>query len=303
MRPGLLNAMLLIFMLAGMEFAQSAAAVSAGSGWGGRDGGALELSCAANPTEVRRGETVVWNVTLCNPVPNTLKNVFLEVDFDGYIEPLAASMMPSETGIWRFEEMEAGSCRNLELVARVPKEDRSFVMSRSISGEGVVSISEEYSTGEEPYEIQCILSARGEGMNEPVRNSTVVAVLGEAGSKVRVRETGSGNYSSMKVVRVDLGDKSIEVARNVSAKYHPFDLGLGGERAANYTTPWFETVSFRSELGNFTNLSTRNATVLDRWFRARLDEKGTFLLTDQSFGGSVNSAGSGAASASESSAL
>jgi len=299
MRPSLLNGMLLIFLLAGVQFDRGAAAVPA---WAESDG-ALELYCNASAMEARRGETVAMNVTLCNPGPKTMKNVVLEVDFDGDIEPIASSLRPSGDGVWRFGDMEAGSCRNLELVARVPKQDRSFVMSRSISGEGFVSLSEEYSTEEEPYEIGCIFTARGEGMKEPVRNSTVVSVRGEAGSEVRVLETGSGNYSSMETVRVDLGDKSIEVARNVSARYHPFDIGPGGERPFNYTSPWFETVSFRSGLGNFTNQSAMNATVLDHWFRARLDENGTFILTDQSFRGSLNSAGSCASSGTNSSAL
>jgi uncharacterized repeat protein (TIGR01451 family) len=303
MKLKVLEATLLIILFSASFQSAGDPAPAAGSGWEGDDGAALKLSCAANPAEVRRGETVVWNVTLCNSGPNTLNNVFLEVDLDGHIEPVASSPPPSGVGVWRFEEMGAGSCRKIELVARVPEQDRCFVMSRSISGEGFVSLSEEYSTEEEPYEIRCGLSAWIEGMNEPVRNSTVVAVLGEEGAEVRVQEKGSGNYSSIETVRVDLGSKSIEVARNVSARYHGFDLGIGGERSANYTSPWFETVSFRSEPGNFTNLSTRNATVLDRWFCARLDENGTFLLTDQSFRGSFSSTGSGAASASESSAL
>jgi hypothetical protein len=281
MRTSLLNGMLLIFLLVGAEFAQGVAAVPSMGGWSGENDGALVLFCDANPTEVRRGETVFWNVTLCNCGPGTVKNASLEVDFDAYVEPVAASQIPSEAKVWRFGEIGAKSCRSLELVARVPKQDRSFVMSRSISGEGFVSLSEEYSTEEEAYEIRCDISARGEGMSDPVRNSTVVSVLGEAGSEVRVQERGSGNYSIREMVRVDQGDESIEVARNVSATYHPFNFS--GLRSTNYTTPWFEMVSLRSELGNFTNQSARNATVLDHCYRAKLDENGTFLLMNQSF--------------------
>ena len=225
MRQSLLNVMLLIFLMAGTEFAQGAAALPAREGG---DGAALKLCCDANPTEVRRGETVSWNVTLCNPGPGTVKNVSLEIEFDGPIEPVAASMMPSVVGVWRFEEIGAGSCRKIELVARVPKQDRSFVMSRSISGEGFVSLTEEYSTDEEPYEIRCDVSAWIDGVDEPVENSTIVAVLGEEGAEVRVQEKGSGNYSSVETVRVDRGDKSIEMARNASAVFHPFDLCIGG---------------------------------------------------------------------------
>jgi len=283
MRLCILNVTLLIFLLAGTECAQDAAAVPTRGGWEGENDGALVMFCDANPTEVRRGETVTWNVTLCNPGPRAVRNLSLEIDFDEYVVPVAASQIPSESGVWRFDEIGAKSCRSLELVARVPKQDRSFVMSRSISGEGFVSLSEEYSTEEEAYEIRCNISARGERMNDPVRNSTVVSVLGEAGSEVRVQERGSGNYSSMETVRADQGNKSVEVARNVSATYHPFDLGFGGVRSCNYTSPWSGMLTLRNELGTFTNQSVRNATVLDHWIRARLDDNGTFLLTDQSF--------------------
>jgi len=273
---------LLIFLFSASFQSAGDPAQAAVSGLDRGGEGPLELSCDVNPVEVRRGETVSWNVTLCNPGPGTVKNVFLEVDFDGHIEPVAASMMPSEAGVWRFEEMEAGSCRKIELVARVPEQDRSFVMSRSISGEGFVSLTEDYTTGKEPYEIRCDVSAWIEGMNEPVKNSTVVAVLGEAGAEVRVRETGSGNYSSTEMVRVDKGNGSIEVFRNVSAEHSPFNLSLGENRSANYTTPWVEMFYVRNWIsGNFTNQSKRNATVLDHWSYAKLDENGTVFMSGE----------------------
>lgn len=277
-----LSATLLIFLLAGIQSALGDVLVPAS---GGRDGGdktALELSCAANPSEVRRGETVTWNVTLCNPTPKPMTNVFLEVDFDSDVEPVASSMKPSEARIWKFEEIGARNCASLALMVRVPKPARSFMMSRSISGEGFVSLSEEYSTKEKPYEIRCDISAWVEGINEPVRNSTTVTVLGEAGTEVSVRERGSGNYSSQEEVRFDAGERSIEVTRNVSAAHRPFNLSLGENRSANYTSPWFEMIDVRNELaGNFTNQSQRNATVLDLWSYIKLDENGTVLISGE----------------------
>lgn len=276
-----LLAAVLIFLLAvGGEFAQGNVAVPAGSGRDGGDDGALELSCAVNPMEVRRGETVTLNVTLCNAGSRPMKSVFLGVDFDADLEPVAASMRPTEAWVWKIDEIEAESCANLALAVRVPELERRFTMSRSIIGEGFVSLSEEYSTKEEPYEIRCDLSAWAEGMDEPVRNSTLIAVLGEGGSEVRVREIGSGNYSSSEEVWVDLGDKSIEVSRNVSAEHRPFNLSLGANRSANYASPWFEMIDVRNMLfGNFTNRSTKNAFVLDHWSYAKLDENGTVLIT------------------------
>jgi hypothetical protein len=282
MRLSFLDAMLLIFLLASIQFAQGDAAVPAEGGWVGGDETGFDLNCIATPEEVRRGETVTMNVTLCNPGPEMMKNVFLEVDFDADVEPLAFSMMPSEGRVWKFEEIGARDCANLALVVRVPKPERSFIMSRSISGEGFVSLSEEYSTGEVPYEIRCDISAWAGGTNEPARNSTLIAVLGEAGAEVSVREMGSGNYSSDEEVRVDLGDKSIEVARNVSANHRPFNLSLGENWSANYTSTWFEMIAFRNELaGNFTNLSHWNATVLNHWSYTKLDENGTVLISGE----------------------
>jgi hypothetical protein len=283
MRLKFLEATLLIFLLTvGAQFALGDVAVPARSGWDGGESSALELSCSANPMEVKRGETVTVNVTLCNPGPRPMTSVFLEVDFDADVEPVAASMRPYETGVWKFEEIEARSCASLTLVVRVPKATRSFAMSRSISGEGFVSLSEDYSTGEEPYEIRCDVSAWAGGINEPVRNSTGVAVLGEAGAGVSVREIGSGNYSSQEMVKVDKGNGSIEVSRNVSAAYRPFNLSLGENRSANCTSSWFEMIDVRNLLDeNFTNRSTTNATVLEHWYYAKLDENGTVLISGE----------------------
>ena len=277
-----LSATLLIFLLAGIQSALGDVPVPARGGWDGGDKTALELNCNAAPGEVRRGETVTWNVTLCNPNLRPMINVFLEIDFDADVEPVAYSMKPSEARIWKFEEIGARNCANLTLVVRVPRPARSFQMSRSISGEGFVSLSEEYSTKEEPYDIRCDLSAWVEGKNELVRNSTAVTVLGEAGTELSVRERGSGNYSSQEKVSFDAGERSIEVARNVSAAHSSFNLSLGENRSANYTSPWFEMIDVRNGLaGNFTNQSQRNATVLDLWSYIRLDENGTVLISGE----------------------
>ncbi len=281
MRLKFLEATLLIFLLAaGVQFALGDLALPAKSGWEGGEKSALELSCSANPMEVSRGETVTMNVTLCNPGPAPMRGVSLEVDFDAEVEPVAFSIRPSEAGVWKFEEIGAQSCASLTLVVRVPRPERSFSMSRSISGEGFVSLSEDYSTGVEAYEIRCDLSAWAEGMNEPIRNSTSIAVLGEAGAEVNVREMGRGNYSSLEMIRVDKANGSIEVSRNVSAAYRPFNLSLGEKRSANYSSPWLEMIVFRNELaGNFTNRSQTNATVLDHWYYAKLDQNGTVLIS------------------------
>ncbi len=244
--PLVLSVTLLIILLAQESLlASSYAPLPVGNGWDGDYNSALELRCAADPKEVKSGETFTMNVTLCNLAPKPMTSVFLEVDFDANVEPMAATMMPSEAWIWKFEEMCAGSCASLALKVRVPKPQRSFTMSRSISGEGYVSLSEDFSTKEEPYEIGCDVSAWTGGMNEPVRNSTIVAVLGEPGTEVSVREMGSGNYTSQEEVRFDSEDKSIEVARN------------------------------------FTNQSQRNASVLDQWSYIKLDENGTVLISGE----------------------
>ncbi len=284
MRLNLLLATLLISLLAGFQSGSGdlAAPVRGGGDEDGEAeaGASLELICSADPTEVVRGDLVTWNATLCNPGPKAMQNVFLKADFDSAVEPVAFSASPSEALVWSLGEMGAESCAGLSLVVRVPRPERRFTMSRSVSGEGFVSLSEDYSTAEEAYEIGCDFSAWAEGMGRPIRSSTVVAVLEEAGAEVIVREMGSGDYSSREEVRVDSRNNSVEVFRNLSAASGPFNLSLGDRRSANYTSPWFEMIAFRNEFAlNFTNQSRRNATFLDCWCYAKLDQMGTVLIS------------------------
>lgn len=244
---------------------------------GGGDG-LLEVSSTPNPLEVRRGETVTWNVTINNPTSKPVRGLFIKVVFDPEVEVLAASIPPSSAALFRLEEVGARSSATLSLVVRVPRSERIFSMSRSIRGEGFVSLSEEYSTVEEPYEIRCLVSAWAEGMDWQVRNTSALAVLGEEGQVVRVRETGSGNYSSSEEVRVDERNRSIEIERNVSADHRPFDLYHPVEGARNGTTLWSEMIELRNDLVEYTSyFDERNATHLQRWYHAILHQNGTVV--------------------------
>lgn len=281
MKLNLLLATLLISLLAGLQSGSGDLAAQSGGGNAvGEASASLELVCSADPTVVDRGDAVTWNATICNPGPKPMKNVFLKADFDSAVEPVAFSASPSEGLVWSFGDMGAESCTSLSLVVRVPRPERGFTMSRCVSGEGFVSLSEDYSTAEEAYEIGCDFSAWAEGMGRPVRSSAFVAVRGEAGAQVSVREMGSGNYSGREEVRVDSRNNSVEVFRNLSAASRPFNLSLGDKRSANYTSPWFEMIAFRNEFaGNFTHQSRRNATFLDSWYYAKLDQVGTVLIS------------------------
>lgn len=129
--------------------------VAEGSGRIGGGDGTLELLSSPNPTEVRRGETVTWDLTVNNPTSKPVENVSLKVNFDPPIEAVASSISPSSPSIFNFEKVGAGSSATLALVVRVPRSERSFSMNRNITGVGFVRLSEDYSTEEEDYEIRC----------------------------------------------------------------------------------------------------------------------------------------------------
>jgi len=274
----LLSATFLISLLIAAVSALTGPGSAEGGGRMGGGDGLLEVSSSPNPTQVRRGETVTWNVTINNPGSKPVKSLFIKVVFDPEVEVLAASIPPSSAALFKLEEVGARSSATLSLVVRAPRSERIFAMSRSIKGEGFVSLSEEYSTIEEPYEIRCLVSAWAEGIGRPVRNSSALAVLGEEGAMVRVREMGSGNYSSSEEVRVDERNRSIEIARNVSADYRPFDLDLRMEGSRNGSSLWSEMIELRNDLARDTSyFGERNATHLDRWYHAILQRNGTVV--------------------------
>jgi len=290
--PGLLSTTVLILLFAGLVASIPAAGDAAAGDGRMEDGdGGLKISSAPSPTEVSRGETITWNVTIHNPASKPVKDVFLMVAFDAEVEPVEASIAPapssapSSASIFRFQEVAARSFATLSLVVRVPRPERSFVMSRSITGEGFVSVSEEYSTRKEPYEIRCEVAAWEEGTPGVVRNTSVVSVLGEEGAVVKVQETGSGEYSSREEVRVDEGMRSIEISRDVSAEHRPFALDLLGDGLGNRTSLWSEMIDLRNYIvGDFSRFGRGNATFLDGCYYAKLDRNGTVISSGEGFG-------------------
>lgn len=234
------------------------------------------LSIYADPQEVRRGETVAVNVTLCNRGTEPMKDVFIDVDILGEVE----EVIPT-TSLWRFDELEGGVCANLSLAALVPRSERRFVMESFVSGEGFVNLSEDYSTAEEASIIECNVTAWAEGMDEPLRNSTVVTVIGGEGAELRIREMGIGNYSSHETASVDGGNGSIEVARNVSMACCLLNWSLR-EKRFGLTAPWFGVIDARNPLAD--NLSIRSQMdgyAMNRWYRAKLDDNETILISGE----------------------
>lgn len=254
--------------------------VAEGSGRMGGGDGSLELLSTPSPAEVRRGETVTWNLTVKNPTSEPVENVSLKVTFDPPVEAVASSISPSSPSIFSFEEVGAESSITLAPLVRVPRSERIFPMSRTITGVGFVSVSEDYSTEDEAYEIRCEAAVWAERMEGLVENSSSIAVLGEAGAAVRVREMGSGEYSSQEAVRVDRGNGSIELSRNISAEHRPSGLDHLGEGYPNRTNLWFEMIDLLNDgAGEFSRLGHVNATILDRWYYAKLDGNGTILIS------------------------
>ena len=118
-------------------------------------------------------------------------------------------------------------------------------------------------------------------MDEPLRNSTFITVIGGEGAELRIREMGIGNYSSHEVASVDGGNGSIEVARNVSMACCPLNWSLG-EKRFGLTTPWFGVIDARNPLAD--NLSIRSQMdgyAMNRWYYAKLDDNETILISGE----------------------
>ncbi|MDF0590676.1 hypothetical protein [Candidatus Methanocrinis natronophilus] len=116
----------------------------------------------------------------------------MKVTFHPPVEAVASSISPSSPSIFSFEEVGAESSITLNLQVRVRRSERSFSMSRTNTGVEFVSVSENYSTEGEDYEIRCEAAAWAEGMGGLVESASSIGVLGEAGDASRVREMGSG---------------------------------------------------------------------------------------------------------------
>ncbi|HII07014.1 MAG TPA: DUF11 domain-containing protein, partial [Methanotrichaceae archaeon] len=239
---------------------------------------------------VNPGETLNYTISLWNGGSTYVTNVTVRDVFDGKVEEISTSPPPDPDGIWRFDEIENGSSKNITLKVRVPEtQDFEFSMNQGVSGEGFVNVANDYKTSPPSYTItnRVYVTFSSENVNATgmVSDSKSVDVV-RTGTELSIREHGSGTYDGEGEIELLTEKKSISSNKEVSATYGTTALGLYQNRSVTYSSRWTEEAKAKNRItGTSVSESYRYATSIDRESRINLDKSETSMDVNSEFDG------------------
>lgn len=246
----------------------------------------LNVNKTAKQKAVRRGEEVAYFIKVCNSGGESATNVTVRDVFSSRVELVYASPQFQEgTGTWHFDSLEPGECVELVLVVRVPREDVLFTSEQKINGSGFLRVSRDYTTSLVPYELTNTVFVTSD--QEPNRSAAEkVAVIGEAGTDLMIREHGSGSYESVEQLRYLSTNKSLELDRLLEAHHQPTSFQLPGNRSESFSSRWSEFLRARNGItASSFRESYRNAVSLVLDDDIHLDENGSDIRLNSDFHG------------------
>jgi len=259
----------------------------------------LIVTKTADKESVERGKKVKYSIEVHNiyAVEN-LNEVTVKDAFSRDVEFITAEPAPVQKYdegdslreiVWIFDQIKPGDFEDITLEVLVPEmQDFEFGMEQSVSGEGFVNAANDYSTTSPNYNLNNVVIVTAvNDTNVAIKASDSANVeVTDPGTELSTREHGSGSYESEDLVTVKTEDKSIEMAKDVSATFATTALGLYNNRSVTYSSRWTETACGKNRItGTTMSEAYRYATAIDRDSYFKLDETGTSMAFDSEFEG------------------
>jgi uncharacterized repeat protein (TIGR01451 family) len=246
----------------------------------------LNVSKEADRNTVKRGENITYTITICNAGSLPLDDVIAWDALDSQVILLSSSMQTEEDGKWHLGTLAPGECAVITLMVQVPKTNLKFDMTSSVSGDGYVNVADDYSTTLPQFVIKNTVRALSSSTKKQIQDTSLVTVLGEAGTELSSREHGSGLYQSDEKLCMITENKSIQMNKSVTARLQPVVLRLYDRRTVNSSSPWTERTQARNHItgtsmtGSFTN--ARNISLESH---IKLDENESVMEQSSEFDG------------------
>ena len=247
-----------------------------------------ELNKTASSSTVLPGGIITYTINYRNEDSNTIFDVVITESYPPGTIFISASP-PPDSGTenrWTIGDLPAGASGTITIEVRAPDEAKiKFFMEQSAKGVGFVRTYKDLNTGREPQVLTNQVSMTGRGISGQFAISRVT-ISGEAGTRIAMRESGSGSYAREEQMRYLRENRSIKDASNLSVSYQATKFQLPGTKSINYTSKWTDREKAKNYVtSESVEESYRYATKIQKEGEIELDRNGTSMTTDSQFEG------------------
>jgi len=248
----------------------------------------VELNKTASASTVAPGGTITYTITYRNRGSNVISDVVIVESYPPGTIFISASP-PPDSGTenrWTIGDLPAGASGTITIAVRAPDEAKiKFFMEQSAKGLGFVRTYKDLNTGREPQVLTNQVIMTGRGITGQFAVSTVT-ISGEAGTKLAMRESGSGSYEREEELRYLRENRSIKDASNLSVSYQATNFQLPGTGSINYTSKWTDREKAKNYVtSESVEESYRYATKIQKEGQIEMDRNGTNMTADSEFEG------------------
>ncbi|NPV61560.1 MAG: DUF11 domain-containing protein, partial [Methanotrichaceae archaeon] len=201
----------------------------------------LEVLKTASSSEVSPGGEVTYTITVNSNI--ALSDVVITENYPSGTTFISASREPDSgtNNVWTIGNLPAGNPSLVITVTLRAPEDPNIIFNfnQSAKGTGFVRTYKDMSTGRESYPLQNVVTITSNEL-PPASATSYVSISGQPGTKVSMRESGSGDYTREELLYLYKDNRSIKDQSNLSASYQPTSFQLPGDRSLDYNSQWTE---------------------------------------------------------------
>ena len=204
----------------------------------------IEKTCSSTAS---LGKTLTYTITYSNNGGTNLTNVVIIEDYPDALTFDSADPAPDcgTNNKWTLGTLKPGESGTITIKMKVPASmsDLYYSESGNVAGKGIVIISKDLSTVQEPYELENVVTISGtyEGTDVSATASAMTTVS-VPGSSLELTEHGSGTYESEEELSLSLEDGRIYFDKDTKAEYSPTTFNCSDGFVMEVPSKWSQDI-------------------------------------------------------------